>query len=72
MFYHFVKLLQTLGFKMKEMVPLERIEKNHLDKVEDFSHRLKHGVFNFFLNSLGFNQFSLSIRKFSICSDNIS
>lgn len=36
MFFHFVKLHQTLGSKMKEMVPLERIEKNHLDKVEVF------------------------------------
>lgn len=36
MFFHFVILYPTLDFKMQEMVPLERVQQNHLDKAEDF------------------------------------
>lgn len=43
---------------MEEMVRLERIEQNHLDKVEDFPTGWDVASL-FFLNSLSFNQFSV-------------
>lgn len=59
----FVIFYPTLDFKVHEMVPLERVEQNILGKVEDFL--TCQGMDSlFFLTSLSFNQFSVSVEKF--------
>lgn len=63
----FVIFCPTLDFKVQEMMPLERVEQNILDKLEHFL--TCQGMDSLFFSKLTKFQPVLSVEKFRICSD---